>query len=88
MAVLMGSQLPACWHVPLRLTARIAMASRDGTVAEHRLAVRRLAEGGKRREKGVFTDGDRCFQGWSEDGARLLSTCVDNGERILYIHMC
>src|SRR5215468_4332200 len=41
----------------------MAMASRDGTVAEHRLAVRRLAE----------------------DGARLLSTCVDNGERLLYI---
>jgi len=32
------------------------------------------AEGGGRQEKG-------------EDGARLLSTCVDNGARILYIHL-
>src|SRR4029434_1660718 len=37
---MMGSQLPACWHVPLCLTACIAMASRDGTVAAHNLAVR------------------------------------------------
>src|SRR5438128_10451922 len=29
--------------------------------------------------------GDSHFQVWSEDGARLLSTCVDNDERILYI---
>ena len=28
------------WHAPLRLTARIVMASRDGTVAERNLAVR------------------------------------------------
>jgi len=61
MAVLIGCQVSADWHARLRLTARIAMASRDGTVAEHRLAVRRLAEGGKRREKGVFTDGDSRF---------------------------
>ena len=47
MAVLMGSQLPACWHAPRRLTTRIVMPPRDGE--------------------------------------RLLSTCVDNGERILYI---
>src|SRR5258706_8822971 len=31
------------------------------------------------------TAGDSRFQVLSEDGARLLSTCVDNGERILYI---
>src|SRR4030095_9230223 len=31
------------------------------------------------------TDGDRCFQGWSEDGARLLSPGVDNSARLLYI---
>jgi len=61
MAVLIGCQVSAGWHAPRCLTARIAMASRDGTVAEHRLAVRRLAEGGKRREKGVFTDGDSRF---------------------------
>ena len=42
-------------------------------MAEHRLAVRRLAEGGKRREKGAFTDGDSRFQVLSEDGERLLS---------------
>src|SRR5215510_1139223 len=40
MAVLMGSQLPVDWHVQLRILARIALTSRDGTVAEHRLAVR------------------------------------------------
>ena len=33
MAVLMGSQLPACWHVPLRLTARIVMPPRDGNAS-------------------------------------------------------
>ena len=31
------------------------------------------------------TDGDSRFQVLSEDGARLLYTCVDNGARILYI---
>jgi hypothetical protein len=40
MAVLMGSQLPVGWHEQLRILARIAMTSRDGTVAERRLAVR------------------------------------------------
>jgi hypothetical protein len=56
MAVLMGSQLPVGWHVQRRIRARIAMTSRDGTVAEHSLAVRQcrgLVEGGKRREKGA-----------------------------------
>jgi hypothetical protein len=40
--------------------------------------VQRLAEGGKRREKSVFTDGDSRFQVLAEDGERLLYTCVDN----------
>ena len=40
MAVLMGSQLPVGWHAQLRIVARIALTSRDGTVAEHRLEVR------------------------------------------------
>ena len=40
MAVLMGSQLLVGWHVQLPIRARIAMTSRDGTVAEHSLAVR------------------------------------------------
>ena len=31
------------------------------------------------------TEGERRFQGWSEDGARLLYTGVDNGARLLYI---
>src|SRR5262249_14934108 len=34
MAVLMGSQLPVGWHVQLHIIARIAMTSRDRTVAE------------------------------------------------------
>src|SRR5215470_17662331 len=33
------------------------------------------------------TDGDRRFQGWSEDGARLLSPGVDNSARLLYIYV-
>ena len=33
------------------------------------------------------TDGDRRFQGWAEDGARLLSPGVDNSARLLYICM-
>src|SRR5215468_11390912 len=33
MAVLIGCQMSADWHARLRLTARIVMASRDGTVA-------------------------------------------------------
>ena len=40
MAVLMGSQLLVGWHVPLRIIARIAMTSQDGTVVKHSLAVR------------------------------------------------
>src|SRR4030095_7280401 len=31
------------------------------------------------------TEGESRFQGWSEDGTRLLSTGVDNGARLLYI---
>jgi len=67
-------------------------AYRDGVPGRHGgraqlggAAVRRLVQGSKRREKGVFTDGASRFQVWSEDGARLLSTCVDNGARLLYI---
>src|SRR5262245_28535239 len=54
MAVLMGSQLPVGWHVQLRIIARIATTSRDGTVAEHSLAVQqcrgwwRVAREGRR----------------------------------------
>src|SRR5215831_19738796 len=42
------------------------MASRDGTVAEHRLAVRRLAEGGA-----------RLLSTCVDNGARILYICVD-----------
>jgi hypothetical protein len=31
------------------------------------------------------TYGDRRFQEWSEDGARLLSPGIDNSTRLLYI---
>ena len=48
-------------------------------------AVWRLVEGSTRREKGVFTDGASRFQVLAEDGARLLSTCVDNGACLLYM---
>ena len=52
MAVLMGSQLPACWHVPPRLTACIAMATRDATVAEHSLAVQQCGGWWRRAREG------------------------------------
>src|SRR5262249_10152342 len=40
MAVLMGSQLLVGWHMQLRIIARIAMTSQDGTVVKHGLVVR------------------------------------------------
>ena len=52
MAVLMGSQLLVGWHVQLRIIARIAMTSQDGTVAKHSLAVRQC--GGWRRAAGEW----------------------------------
>ncbi len=53
-AVLIGCQMSADEHAQRRLTARIVTTSRDGTVTKHSWAVRRLVEGGKRREKSVF----------------------------------
>jgi len=38
-AVLIGCQMSAGWHARLRLTARIVMPPRDGTMAEHRVVV-------------------------------------------------
>ena len=38
-AVLIGCQVSAGWHVQLRIRVRSALTSRDGTMAEHRVVV-------------------------------------------------
>src|SRR5262249_53824984 len=50
--VRMGYQLLAGWHEWLRITARIAMISRAGTVTAHSVAVRQAEVGGGRQGKG------------------------------------
>ena len=89
MAVLMGSQLLVGWHVLLRLTAHIVMTSQDGTVAEHGLAVRQCGGWRRAAREGRKVSSLMAIAA-SRGGQRTAnaSTCVDNGARILYIHMC
>lgn len=47
-----GFQVSADWHMPLRLTARSDLTSRDGTGAEHSLAVRQCRGGSRAAREG------------------------------------
>ena len=75
----------ACQRMHHGLTARPA----GGSVAPCRHGRARQAPhraGGAAVDRAhCGTDGDRRFQGWSEDGARFLSPGVDNSARLLYI---
>ena len=79
MAVLIGCQMSADWHARLRLTARIVMASRDGTVAP-RTAWRcgSVGVGGGQQEQG-----EGCLHGW-----RSPLPGVGRGRRTPPLHLC
>jgi len=69
MAVPIGCQVSAEWHVPLHLRAHSALTSRDGTVAEHSLAVRQCGDWWRAAR-------------WGIDHERTLPERGDHGTRI------